>query len=202
MTVYDSSQEGGREEDVIDDVYDSPVYQNLKNKVLEHDDRGIPIYLQICWDGATMFHFVQGPSMWPLCYSIMNLPPSMRNKIHIGLHVASFCHGIAASQTMLAEELLDLWNNPIVVDDDRYYVVVSQILMDGPGRTKYTKCRSTTSFQGCNICCLPARGFGLGRSVYDGIRRYLPMDSTGRKKKEYILRHDGTRLKVSGLTSS
>jgi hypothetical protein len=30
-----------------------------------------------------MFNY-SGKSMWPLCYSIMNLPPSLRDKPHIG----------------------------------------------------------------------------------------------------------------------
>jgi hypothetical protein len=154
--------------------------------VYMHDNAGIPIFIQICWDGATMFKFVQGPSMWPLCYSIMNFPPSMRNKVNIGLHVASFCNGAEASQQVLAEELLDLWENPIEVDGDRYYVVVAQILMDGPGRSKYTKCRPTTSFDGCNICCLPGRRFGQGRTIYDSFRRYLPPNAISRRQATHI----------------
>ena len=43
-----------------------------------------PIYLQLCWDGALLFKFNNGLSMWPLCYSIMNLPPCLRNKLHVG----------------------------------------------------------------------------------------------------------------------
>jgi hypothetical protein len=30
-----------------------------------------------------MFNFT-GSSMWPLCYSIMNFPPSLRDKPHVG----------------------------------------------------------------------------------------------------------------------
>jgi len=110
----------------------------------------------------------------------MNLPPSIRNKVNIGLHVASFCNGVEASQVLLAEELLDLWENPIEIDGDTYYVMVAQILMDGLGRVKYTKVRGSNSFEGCNICCHPGRGFGPGRTVYDGFRRYLAINDPGR----------------------
>lgn len=133
----------------VEDVLDSPVYQKLRREV---PDGGIPIFIQLCWDGALMFNAGSGESMWPLCYSIMNLPPCLRNKVHIGMHVASFCKGSAASLDIFALELLDLWKDPIVVDGRRYYVMVSQIVMDGPGRSKYCKCQATTALAGCNLC--------------------------------------------------
>ena len=90
--------------------------------------------------------------MWPLCYSIVNLPPCLRNKVHLGMHVGSFCEGTVASLDMFAKELLSLWNNPISVDGQAYYVMVSQVVMDGPGRSKYCKCTTTVAHAGCNIC--------------------------------------------------
>ena len=133
----------------ITDVFDSPVYRRLKEEIPEG---GYPIFIQICWDGALLFKYNNGGSMVPLCYSIMNLPPCLRNKLHVGMHVATFCQGSTASLDMCAKELLDLWNHPIVIDDRTYYVVVAQILMDGPGRSKYCRCEGTNSFAGCNIC--------------------------------------------------
>ena len=133
----------------IQDVFDSPVYRRLRGEI---PPGGYPIYIQICWDGALLFKYNNGGSMVPLCYSIMNLPPCLRNKLHVGMHVASFCQGSTASLDVCAQELLDLWNNPIVIGCRTYYVVVAQILMDGPGRSKYCKCEGTNSFAGCNIC--------------------------------------------------
>jgi hypothetical protein len=37
-----------------------------------------------------MFNY-SGKSMWPLCYSIMALPPSLRDKPHIGMSDAMLC---------------------------------------------------------------------------------------------------------------
>ena len=95
------------------------------------------------------------------------------------MHVASFCDGATASQEVLADELLDLWNNPIELNGKKYYVMVSQILMDGPGRSKYCKCRPTTSHDGCNLCDVDGRTFGIHpstRTVYDSFRRYTNAD--------------------------
>jgi hypothetical protein len=129
-----------------------------------------------------MFNFIKGPSMYPLCYSIMNLPPSMRNKVNIGLHVASFCDGCEASQFVLGEDLYDLWASPIVIEGRSYYVVVAQALMDGPGRTSYMKLRATTSLDGCPLCDVDARSWGT-RQVYDSFRCYLPMKDPYRKRR-------------------
>jgi hypothetical protein len=111
----------------------------------------------------------------------MNLPPSMRSKIHIGMHVASFCDGGMASQRVLADELLDLWHNPICVDNVNYYVVVSQTLFDGPGRSSYMQLRATTSFDGCGLCDVDSRPFGK-RRAYDSFRRYTKPKDTRRQK--------------------
>jgi hypothetical protein len=170
----------------------------MKKRVHDHDPNGVPIYLQICWDGATMFNFLKGKSFWPLCYSIMNLPPSLRNKVNIGLHVATMCNEAMASQKVFAEEMLDLWMDPIECNGVSYYCVVTQILMDGPGRQKYCRVRSTTSFDGCNICDFPAREFGQGRRVYDGFRRYLrrnhPRRSLKSKKNVIIDESNGEEI--------
>ena len=116
-------------------------------------------------------------NMWPLCYSVMNFPPTLRNKVNVGLHVASYCQGYNVATEMFANEMLDLWHNPIVVDEVKYTVVVSQIVMDGPARTKFTKCQKTaTSLHGCNLCDFGGRSFGpkesnRNRVVFDSHRR-------------------------------
>lgn len=130
--------------------------------------------------------------MYPLCYSIMNLPPSLRNKMNIGLHIASFCTGTNASQKVLVEELMTLIDHPIEVDGRRYYVVVAQALFDGPGRTSYMKVRSTNSKDGCPLCDVDARPFGKGRVVYDSMRRYLPMGHPLRNKTRLGGAHHAT----------
>jgi hypothetical protein len=73
----------------VEDIFDSSTYKKLKSLI--PDDCRI-IFLQACWDGADMFNY-SGKSMWPLCYSIMNLPPSLRDKPHVGkcsLHIIHF----------------------------------------------------------------------------------------------------------------
>ena len=91
--------------------------------------------------------------MWPLIYSIVNLPPSMSNKLHLGLHAASFDNGNDATLSMLANELRSLHEYPIECNGFKYYIMVSQILMNGPGRNSFCKLLGPAALKGgCNLC--------------------------------------------------
>jgi hypothetical protein len=96
------------------------------------------------------------------------------------MHVASFDDGSFAALKVFAQEMLDLWNEPIVIDGKRYFVVIGQILMDDKGRESFCGVQGATSKAGCNICHFEGRTFKT-RQVFDGIRRYLPMHNATRK---------------------
>ena len=81
---------------------------------------GVPIFIQLCWDGSEVTKSVKTESMWPLTYSIINLPPCLRNKLHIGLHVMALDYGSTAALDKCAEELLDLFTNPIKLNGYDY----------------------------------------------------------------------------------
>ena len=134
---------------------------------------GYPIFIQLCWDGSEVTKSLKTSSMWPLTYSIINFPPCLRNKLHVGLHVMAFDLGSTAALDKCAEELLDLFNNPIHLNGYKFYVMLAQIIMDGPGRSKYCKLQGQRGFAGgCHKCDFKGRAFGGHRTVYDGYRRY------------------------------
>ena len=97
-------------EGFISDVYDSEVYVRFKNMV-PADHR--VIFIQVCWDGAEVFNNRTDTSMWPLVYSIMSLPPSLRDKPHIGMHLASFDDEAALKK--FADELDHLWTEGMLL---------------------------------------------------------------------------------------
>jgi len=97
------------------------------------------------------------------------------------MHIASFDDGSEASLIMFAEELRDLWENPIVVNGMKYIVALGQILMDDKGRESFCGVQGGTSKAGCNICHFESRLF-VRRQVHDGIRRYLARNDPTRKK--------------------
>jgi hypothetical protein len=112
------------------------------------------------------------------------------------MHVASFCQGSTASLDLCAQELLDLWQHPIIIGERNFYVIVAQIVMDGPGRTKYCKCQGTNALAGCNICDVKGRTFkgdnAKGRrNVYDCHRRYLkPKDPRRLRESDINIKHN------------
>ena len=127
-------------EGVISDIFDTSLFKLFYEKC---PNDGKLIYLQVCWDGADMFNF-SGKSMWPICYCIMNLPPSLRDKMHVGMHVASFDNGSDAGLEVFTNEMFFLWENGLYVDGCKYYVCCPQIVMDGRGREKF--CNVQVSF--------------------------------------------------------
>jgi hypothetical protein len=150
---------------------DSPLYKKFSESL--PDNNSIPILLQLCWDGAEIFNTVKADSMWPLTYSITNLPPCLRNQLNVGLHVLGFDLGSTACINKCAEELLNLYERPIEMYGCKFYVMVTQIIMDGKGRESYCKLQSQRGFAGgCHVCDFKGRAFGNKRTIYDGYRRY------------------------------
>jgi hypothetical protein len=104
LFYYEKFRYKSTTDDFVEDIYDSKVYKKMKSlippqgeliflqvnsKAFINNDTvlchvsSISQRVQVCWDGADMFNY-SGNSMWPLCYSIMSLPPSLRDKSHIG----------------------------------------------------------------------------------------------------------------------
>lgn len=124
-------------------------------------------------------------SMWPIFYCIMNLPPSLRHVVHLGMHMAGFDLGAYCSLDIFADELLQLWNTGFVVDGQRYKVFLIEILTDSRGREKLMKVQGANSLVGCSKCHFPGRTFGR-TPVYDTWRAYLPMDDPRRNASTAI----------------
>lgn len=126
-------------------------------------------------------------SMWPILYCIMNLPPSLRHVVHVGMHMAGFDLGAYCSLDIFADELLQLWNVGFVVDGQRYKVFLIEILTDSRGREKLMKVQGAGSLAGCSKCDFEGIRFA-NTCVYNGWRRYLPEDDLRRNKSNAISR--------------
>ena len=140
------------------------------------------LFLQMCWDGADMHNNMKASkSMWPIFYCIMNLPPSLRHVVHVGMHMAGFDLGAYCSLDIFADELLQLWNTGFVVNGQLYKVFLIEILTDSRGREKLMRVQGAGSLAGCSKCDFPGRTFAR-TSVYEGWRRYLPHDDPRRNR--------------------
>ncbi len=140
----------------MDDIYDGSCFKHFQS-IMENDVELIA--LQVCWDGADLFNH-SGKSVWPITWSIMNFPPELRDKLHVGLHCASFDDGSEASVSLFCDELIHLWNNPIVVGSQQYKVCLISAVFDGPAYQKFTKTQGSQALAGCNKCHFPGISFG------------------------------------------
>jgi hypothetical protein len=157
----------------MDDVYDGTCYKHFQS-IMENGVELIAI--QVCWDGADLFNH-SGKSVWPITWSIMNFPPELRDKLHVGLHCASFDDGSEASVSLFCDELLHLWNNNIIVKGKEYKVCLISAVFDGPAYQKFTKTQGSQALAGCNKCYFPGMSFG-GAVRFIGYQRFVLCLST------------------------
>ena len=68
------------------------------------------IGIVFCYDGAELFNKGTSGSIWPQAYFIVNFPPELRTKPHIGLHLAVLNKGNKYSLQLIIDELKQLWN--------------------------------------------------------------------------------------------
>ena len=105
LFFYNKFRYKGRDENNVEDIFDWSAYKSFNNFI---PSTSCLIFLQVCWDGASIFTFgTSNQEMWPLIYSIVNLPPSLRDKLHIGTyaifidpflilsHIISYCHKLS-----------------------------------------------------------------------------------------------------------
>ena len=73
LFFYDKYRYKSSNESYVEDIFDGSVYKSFKNFIPVECNL---IFLQVCWDGASMFTFGKSnQEMWPLIYSIVNFPP-------------------------------------------------------------------------------------------------------------------------------
>ena len=153
-------------EHLLTDVYDGNTWKWFEANKLPNS---IFIGLQLSWDGAELFNSISR-SMWPVMWSILNLPPDLRDKPFLGLHMVSLDTGSAASLEVLVDELEALWTVGITIRDQLYVVGVCHIICDGKGREKIKKVQGASSTMGCHLCHFPGNSFA-GRVVYRNWQR-------------------------------
>lgn len=140
------------------------------------------IFLQMCWDGADMHNKTyNNKSIWPIFYCIMNLPPSVRGIVNVGMHMAGLDLGAMCSLDIFADELVQLWTEGFTVDGQLYKVFLIEILTDSRGREKLMRVQGAGSYAGCSKCDFEGRTLG-GTRVYDRWRRYCALDDPRRAK--------------------
>ena len=161
----------------LDDIYDGSNFKYFNSLMLPGE---VLIAIQICWDGADLYNH-SGKSIWPVTWSLLNFPPELRDKLHLGMHCASFDDGSEATLSLFCEELLSLWNDPIIFNGKVYKVALISAVFDGKAYDKFTRTTGASAFEGCNKCHFEGVRFGKGVR-FVGYQRYLAHNDSRREK--------------------
>jgi hypothetical protein len=144
----------------------------------------INILISQFYDGIQIFH-KKFKRFWPLMITILNLPPSIRNKIGVGMFLVTMlsgCQGTVAENTLFdkcfVNELKLLQEGLIVFCRNQYFFVQVRLIyhcVDTKALGKLLKVHETNSLAGCPFC---VEGKGthrstLNKTVYPGHRILL-----------------------------
>ena len=120
LFLYPELRFHSNDSNLVDDIFDCDEYKGLLASI-PHGNKLICLALSL--DGTVTFPNSTN-LMYPLSYKVLNLPPSLRNKVHIGMHLAYLDSESKQCCKILAMELIDLYVNPIVINDTNIHVVV------------------------------------------------------------------------------
>jgi hypothetical protein len=176
------------DDDDVYDIFDTKEYESLLARVPTGHKL---ICICLCWDGALLFNTKKTKSMWPLTYYIFNLPPCLRTKMHLGMHLAFLDSGSKVSCNIFAMELDDMWVNPIDVDGTLHHVAVLGEVFDGRGFEKWNECQGGGSIAGCPKCInFPGTSISRGCVTFEGMRRNLPVGHRARRQSRGVHQQD------------
>jgi hypothetical protein len=177
LFYYPQHRKPPESNDCISDVYDGDTWK----KFIAYYGHDRFIGIEICWDGANPFKSNCGKSIWPVFFSILNLPPPLRGKIHYGLHLLGLDDGTRRVWDAIVKELEDLESRGILIDGHIWPVVIVRITMDGRGLEEFTLTGGSCSYDGCNICTFG--GFMFGSAMkFPWHRKYLAQNDPLRQK--------------------
>lgn len=161
----------------------------------EHPDGSateISLLLSEFYDGAQVFKR-RYSSFWPLFVSILNLPPSYRNRVGVGMFLISLftAEGSSLAEAFLFEkclvpELLELYRGVEFTAAGRRYFLQARLIMhvcDGRALEKLCRVQGAGSCAGCALCHgVPGvRRKDIDRTVYKGHRAFTEMSHFSRR---------------------
>lgn len=163
--------------------------------IFHGDPRGIS--LAFCTDGVNPFsHSKVQYSMWPLMFTLLNLPRKMRNNfasiLLVGIVPANGTKepmDLNPYLDIVVDELLEISNSTLY---DAYkkapFQCKAEVLLyvlDYPGISKVMSVVGSGGYQGCMFCNIQGeRNSSLQKVVYLQNRRFLPPDSEIRNDKK------------------
>jgi hypothetical protein len=136
------------------------------------------------YDGIQVFH-KRYKSFWPLMITILNLPPSIRNKIGVGMFLITMFSGVQGTPAenymfdkCFVEELKMLQEGLIIYCREKYFFVQVRLIyhcVDTKALGKLIKTHEANSLMGCPFCEIGkgSKRAKLDKVVYPGHRILL-----------------------------
>ena len=176
------------DDDIMSDVYDSPVWKNFMGPVVFPNNR---IGLQICMDGIPAFSFAKDLSLKPVEAKCFSLPPAQRCKIDNILLIMLVPDNIKGQKKYFdfaaKYELNDLYHNGVQVK-------VFASSMDTPGRAEMLGMQNCQAYQSCCVCTHTWSRGPRTKCMYDTLYCSLPHHSDSWISQAYLLRACVSRL--------
>jgi hypothetical protein len=159
--------------------------KNFRIHQSKHTNSLIKINLLISqfYDGIQIYH-KKYKSFWPLMITILNLPPSIRNKIGVGSFLITMFSGVQGTnaenhllEKCFVEELQLLQKGLIIYCRNQYYFVQVRLIqhcVDTKALGKLLNVHETNSLEGCPFCRMKGTSRSLlNKVVYAGHRILL-----------------------------
>lgn len=162
-------------------------FLNFRNKYPEKSPVRVNIVISQFYDGAQIFKH-QYTKFWPIMMSILNLPPTFRTVVGVGIFLVALFTGnlkSAAEEFLLdncfVAELNSLYiGQEVNIKGVTYFIQVRLILhlLDTRAVEHVMKVQATGSYAKCPLCSLTngSKKKEVGSVIWDSHRRLLPMN--------------------------
>lgn len=146
----------------------------------------IPVNLLfgIFYDGIQLYH-TKTVHFWPCFLTILNLPPSMRNEIGVGMFLCTIYTGLMGSpperfiiEHCVIKEFLSLRQGLSWCINGKYYFVQARLIhhfLDTKALGQELNVQKTGSYAGCPLCPYGKGHFrrGINHITYGNFRKFL-----------------------------
>jgi len=158
--------------------------ENFKTMNFNEPHKSINLLFGIFYDGIQLYH-TKTLHFWPCFLTILNLPPSMRNEIGVGMFLSTIYTGTMGSQPerfivehCIIKEFTSLREGFSWKLNGNYYFIQGRLIhhfLDTKALGQELNVQEANSHAGCPLC-LHGRGFsriGLNAVTYGNYRQFL-----------------------------
>jgi hypothetical protein len=188
----------------LSDVKDSPqckmhldkMHNIFANQKFQEDVIEVNILLSEFYDGAQIYKW-KTSKFYPFVIGILNLPPSYRGKLGVGMFLSTLFSSLPGSaaenfifKSCLVAELKNLYDGVRYTLNGKEYFIQARLILhiaDTIGLQSLLKVAGANSAVGCPLCenCNGVYRGNLNKVIYPNHRNGLPIDHVLRYKANF-----------------